>query len=102
MSVFVLKFNEIDREDIGLVGGKGANLGEMTRAGFPVPNGFCVTAQAYREMVKFNGFDSKIREMLDGVEVKDSDKLQRAADRIMKMVSKADIPDHLAVKLRIP
>lgn len=96
MSVFVLKFNEIDREDIGLVGGKGANLGEMTRAGFPVPNGFCVTAQAYREMVKFNGFDSKIREMLDGVEVKDSDKLQRAADRIMKMVSKADIPDEMA------
>lgn len=95
MSVFVLKFNEIDREDIGLVGGKGANLGEMTRAGFPVPNGFCVTAQAYREMVKFNGFDSKIREMLDGVEVKDSDKLQRAADRIMKMVSKADIPDEM-------
>ncbi len=96
MSVFVLKFNEIDREDIGLVGGKGANLGEMTRAGFPVPNGFCVTAQAYREMVKFNGFDSKIREMLDGVEVKDSDKLQRAADRIMKMVSRADIPDEMA------
>lgn len=96
MSAFVLKFNEIDREDIGLVGGKGANLGEMTRAGFPVPNGFCVTAQAYREMVKFNGFDSKIREMLDGVEVKDSDKLQRAADRIMKMVSKADIPDEMA------
>ena len=96
MSVYVLKFNEIDREDIGLVGGKGANLGEMTRAGFPVPNGFCVTAQAYREMVKFNGFDSKIREMLDGVEVKDSDKLQRAADRIMKMVSKADIPDEMA------
>lgn len=96
MSVFVLKFNEIDREDIGLVGGKGANLGEMIRAGFPVPNGFCVTAQAYREMVKFNGFDSKIREMLDGVEVKDSDKLQRAADRIMKMVSKADIPDEMA------
>jgi len=96
MSAFVLKFNEIDREDIGLVGGKGANLGEMTRAGFPVPNGFCVTAQAYREMVKFNGFDSKIREMLDGVEVKDSDKLQRAADRIMKMVSRADIPDEMA------
>ena len=96
MSVHVLKFNEIDREDIGLVGGKGANLGEMTRAGFPVPNGFCVTAQAYQEMIKFNGFDSKIREMLDGVEVKDSDKLQRAADRIMKMVSKADIPDEMA------
>lgn len=95
MSVFVLKFSEIGREDIGLVGGKGANLGEMTRAGFPVPNGFCVTAQAYREMVRFNGFDSKIREMLDGIEVRDSEKLQKTADRIMKMVSRADIPDEM-------
>ena len=40
-------FEEIDRNALSLVGGKGANLGELTRAGFPVPAGFCVTTAAY-------------------------------------------------------
>ena len=40
----VVWFNEVTREDIPLVGGKGANLGEMTNAGIPVPGGFIVTA----------------------------------------------------------
>lgn len=44
---FILKFSEIDREDVEKVGGKGANLGEMKQAGFPVPDGFVVTTSAY-------------------------------------------------------
>jgi len=40
---YVVWFREIDKDDIPLVGGKGANLGEMVKAGFPVPNGFIVT-----------------------------------------------------------
>ena len=43
----VVWFNEVNKEDIPLVGGKGANLGEMTNAGIPVPPGFIVTASAY-------------------------------------------------------
>lgn len=45
---FVRTFAEIDRRDIATVGGKAANLGELTRAGFPVPPGFVVTIDAYR------------------------------------------------------
>jgi len=44
---YILFFNQIDKDDLPLVGGKGANLGEMTKAGFPVPNGFAVTVAAY-------------------------------------------------------
>src|SRR5690349_12936788 len=47
-SPLVLSFTQIGRSDLALAGGKGANLGEMTRAGFPVPPGFCVTTAAYR------------------------------------------------------
>ena len=43
----IVWFREVDKDDIGLVGGKGANLGELTRAGLPVPPGFIVTAEAY-------------------------------------------------------
>ena len=45
MESYVLNFNEIDKKDLAFVGGKGANLGEMTKAGFPVPQGFCVTTE---------------------------------------------------------
>ena len=43
---YTLFFEEIDKKDLPLVGGKGANLGEMTKAGFPVPEGFCVNLTA--------------------------------------------------------
>ena len=44
---YILWFSDIGKGDIAQVGGKGANLGELVKAGIPVPNGFCVTAQAY-------------------------------------------------------
>lgn len=47
-------FGEIRKEDIETVGGKGANLGEMTAAGIPIPSGFVLTSQAYREFLKEN------------------------------------------------
>ena len=43
----IVWFNEVGKSDVGLVGGKGANLGEMTQANIPVPNGFIVTSAAY-------------------------------------------------------
>jgi len=49
---FVMWFSEIRKEDIPEVGGKGANLGELTSIGVPVPNGFCVTAEAYFYFLK--------------------------------------------------
>ncbi|MDD2554154.1 MAG: PEP/pyruvate-binding domain-containing protein, partial [Desulfotomaculaceae bacterium] len=47
---YVLHFDQIDRTGLPDVGGKGANLGEMSRAGFPVPRGFCITTRAYKEV----------------------------------------------------
>ena len=49
---FIKHFSEIDDADVPCVGGKGLNLGKLTRAGFPVPNGFCVTTDAYRLSVQ--------------------------------------------------
>src|SRR4051794_24056472 len=52
MGPYTLSFEEVDGTRLPDVGGKGANLGEMTRAGFPVPPGFCVTTAAYRDFVR--------------------------------------------------
>lgn len=51
MSVYVMHFNEVDRTNLPEVGGKGANLGEMVKAGFPVPPGFCITTSAYCDFI---------------------------------------------------
>lgn len=56
----ILDFNEIKKEDVLIVGGKGANLGEMTSAKINVPSGFVITADAYRDFLKVNDIDSLI------------------------------------------
>ena len=47
---YVMRFAELGRGDIAVAGGKGANLGELTRAGLPVPPGFVLTTAAYRDV----------------------------------------------------
>jgi pyruvate,water dikinase len=61
----VVWFNEVTKNDITKVGGKGANLGEMTNAGIPVPPGFIVTAQAYFDFIERNKLQPKIRALLE-------------------------------------
>lgn len=56
---YIRRFKEIRKEDVPIVGGKGANLGEMFNVGLPVPNGFCVTGEAFDEYMERNGFDQQ-------------------------------------------
>lgn len=62
-----LKFDEITRHDVPVAGGKGANLGDMTQAGLPVPPGFVISAQAYRKIMTETGLDKKIASLLEKV-----------------------------------
>ena len=59
-----VRFNEVTKEDVPLVGGKGANLGEMTNAKIPLPPGFIVTAEAYYDFVRQSETTNKISELL--------------------------------------
>ena len=63
-------FNEIRIADAPLVGGKGANLGELTLAGLPVPPGFAVTAEAYRYAVASAQIADALAALLAGVNAK--------------------------------
>src|SRR3954454_19938934 len=67
MERHVLSFGEVDGTRLAEVGGKGANLGELTRAGFPVPPGFCVTTAAYRDFVRTSGELDALFDALDRV-----------------------------------
>jgi len=66
-------FTEIDKEDLALVGGKGANLGEMTKAGFPVPPGFAITVEAFDRFIDENSLGDQINNILKKIDVHNSD-----------------------------
>ncbi len=96
----VVWFNEVGKKDVGLVGGKGANLGEMTNANIPVPPGFIVTADAYFDFLKQTKITEKIREILEPVDVNDSKKLQQTAAEVREIISKAPMSKEIAEEIR--
>lgn len=89
-------FKDIDKGDIDSVGGKGANLGEMTRAGFPVPGGFVVTVASYREFMSVAGIQHEIENVLHGLDVNDSKKLEAASKKIEKIITRSKFPPDIA------
>ncbi len=96
----VVWFDEVSKQDIPLVGGKGANLGEMTGAGIPVPQGFIVTAAAYFDFIEKSGIRSKIKSLLDPVDVHDSRQLQDNAAKVQELVVEAKMPPEIAEEIR--
>jgi len=95
----IVWFNEVGKSDVPTVGGKGANLGEMTNAGIPVPPGFIVTSAAYFDFIAKAKLQDKIRAILTPVDVQDSKKLQGAAAKIQKIITGAQMPAELAKEI---
>jgi pyruvate,water dikinase len=85
-------FEELGKTDVAQVGGKGANLGEMTRAGLPVPPGFVITAQAYNFFVEASGLAAKMKRRLSGLDVDNSIQLRRKAKEIQRLITEAEVP----------
>ena len=88
---YIKWFNEVGHKDVNLVGGKGANLGEMIQAGFPVPNGFNVTADTYFEFINKTGLKAKLEDTLKGLDVNDSKALAKAAGNARKLIMSVSI-----------
>ncbi len=95
----VVWFTEVTKKDIPLVGGKGANLGEMTNAGIPVPPGFIVTASAYFDFLKKAVLTDKIRTLLEPLDVHNSQQLQDIAVKIQQLIKEAEIPPETAKEI---
>lgn len=94
-SALVVSFKEVDKDDVALVGGKGANLGEMTQAGFPVPPGFCITVVAYNLFLQRNQIEEKISQILSKIDVNNSEQLQDASNKIQKIIQRSEIPNEV-------
>ena len=95
----IVWFNEVTKEDIPIVGGKGANLGEMTRAEIPVPTGFIVTAGAYFDFLKKSKLVDKIRHLLEPLDSNDSKQLQQIAAQVKQLILDTAMPAELATEI---
>ncbi|MDN5358914.1 MAG: pyruvate, water dikinase [Candidatus Diapherotrites archaeon] len=96
----IVWFNEIGKDDIALVGGKGANLGEMARAGFPIPPGFVVTADAYFYFIEQTGIKEKIAQILEGLDVENTEDLEKRTAEIRNLIESTPMLPEIAVEIK--
>ncbi|MFH1053954.1 MAG: phosphoenolpyruvate synthase [Candidatus Woesearchaeota archaeon] len=96
---FILWFDELGIEDVPIVGGKNASLGEMYRnlskKKVSIPNGFAITAYAYRYVLKKAGIEKEIKRILNGLNIKSVDDLAERGDKIRRIIRTAKLPDEL-------
>ena len=99
MTKNIVWFKEVGKGDVALVGGKGANLGELFRAGLPVPPGFIVTAQAYFNFLKETNLDLEIAKILKNLDVENGKELHKKALEIQKTIMAETLPTSLAKEI---
>lgn len=88
-------FNEVGKDDVGIVGGKGANLGEMTQAKFPVPPGFIVSAKAYFQFLKERNLTTRIQHLLNTANFDRPESLTQISQHIKKAIMQEEMNEEL-------
>ena len=89
---YIKWFEELKKEDIPSVGGKGANLGEMTNHGIPVPPGFCVLAKAYKDFVTQSNINKVIEDLVSKINFEDANDLEEKTAKIRNLIVETDMP----------
>lgn len=101
---FIKKFEEITLQDLPIVGGKNASLGEMIQhlitQGVTVPSGFAITADAYRELIQNNNIDVFIQQQLDTVDKTNLNTLIAAGKAIRESLLQAKLPEVIIQEIR--
>ena len=99
MSEYVAWFTDLSKSDVATVGGKGANLGEMTRAGLPVPNGFVVTTAAFLAALDGGGVRDELRALFAKVDPDDPEALAQVSSQMRALVERAGVPEDVQAAL---
>lgn len=93
----IVPFAKARRADVPRVGGKGANLGELTAVGLPVPPGFILDIDAYRRFYAENGLGPRVAQVLAGINADDPAALDRTARALQALIHEATVPEALRV-----
>lgn len=96
----IMWFEEIDKHNIPEAGGKGANLGELTQAGIPVPSGFVVTSRCYFDFIRANRIDRLIKRLLNNLNPENTKELNRAAKEIKQAILESKINSKITDEIK--
>ena len=92
----ILVFDQIGVDDLGRVGGKGLNLGALSRAGFPVPPGFCVTTEGFAAFIAGCPELAGLYDQLDTLSATDMEGARRLGGAVREALSRAPLPEAVA------
>ncbi len=96
MSPFVLNFQDIDKTKLNVVGGKGANLGELARIeGIHVPDGFCISTEAFKRIIEETASIKKMLDQLSLLKMEDGDKINELSGEIRRAIEEIVIPQDI-------
>ncbi|PIZ49383.1 phosphoenolpyruvate synthase, partial [Candidatus Woesearchaeota archaeon CG_4_10_14_0_2_um_filter_57_5] len=95
MTKHIVWFHEIGKDDVPVAGGKGANLGEMSKGDLPIPPGFIVTAPCYGDFIDRTGIRQKILDMLKPLDVDNTTQLQDIAKTIQDLIQNTPCPEDI-------
>lgn len=100
MSERIVWFKDGSKDDVGILGGKGANLAEMANMDLPIPSGFVVTAQTYKEFIEKTGIKDGILEIVNSIDTENTSELQIKAKEIQELIKKTEIPEEIKEEIR--
>ncbi|WP_313344691.1 phosphoenolpyruvate synthase [Sedimentibacter sp.] len=96
MNSYVLSFDEIDKTKLMVVGGKGLNLGELSKIEeIMVPEGFCITTEAYKKAVEYNEQFNTLIEQLSLLQARDREKIEEISRKIRKVIEEKEINEEI-------
>jgi pyruvate,water dikinase len=96
---WIRQLSELTHEDLPSAGGKAANLGELLRGGLPVPAGFCILTDAYREVVHRNSLEEEIGSILGAIERAEPEPLESAAEKIRGLFLSHPVPEEISEEI---
>jgi len=89
---FIAWFEQLDKNSLNLAGGKGANLGELTKIKMPVPPGFVIITKAFDKFIELNGIKSQIQELIEACDVDNTQQLLETSKKIKELIVSQDFP----------
>ncbi|MDD5627392.1 MAG: PEP/pyruvate-binding domain-containing protein [Patescibacteria group bacterium] len=98
---FILPFLQITKKDIAIAGGKGASLGEMTKAGFPIPPGFVILASAFDSFLEQTDLNVEVESELKKADPKKTHTIDDASEVLRSLIGKYPMPQGIEKKIAI-
>lgn len=96
----IRNFNALGKDDVATAGGKGASLGEMTRAGINVPSGFVILATVFENVLRESGIMQEVQNILSTIDYGDTQSIERTSGTVRKMIYEVVIPENIVQEIQ--